>query len=268
MTVTFMDLGNIVGGFVRSSLSYSSDLILPPLCVGCAALIDRHHALCPVCWRDLDLITPPICDRTGVPLPGSAGPGPHLSTDAMLQPPEYARARAAAIHSGLMRRLIVRFKFEDRHEALPFFTRLMSEAGRDLIASAEVIVPVPLHPLRLLQRRYNQSALLARALARETKKPLALSVLRRVRRTTPQVGLDRAARAQNVNAAFAVNGARRAQIAGKRVLLIDDVLTTGATVGACARTLKSAGALAVDVLALAMAKFSDDAAHGHEANGG
>jgi ComF family protein len=177
----------------------------------------------------------------------------------MLNPPAYARARAAAFHSGLMRRLIVRFKFEDRHEALPFFTRLMGEAGRDLLASAEVIVPVPLHPLRLLQRRYNQSALLARSLARETKKPVAPSVLRRVRRTAPQVGLDRAARASNVDAAFAVNEARRGQIAGKRVLLIDDVLTTGATVAACAHTLKSAGALSVDVLALALAKFADDA---------
>lgn len=243
---------NIVGAFVRSSLQYASDLVLPPLCVGCSALVDRHSVVCPRCWSNLHLITPPICDRLGLPLPGSTGAGPFFSTDALVNPPAYERARAAGFYAGLLRRLIVRFKFEDRHEALPLFTSLMLTAGRDLLADADVIVPVPLHRLRLLHRRFNQSALLAKGLARRTGKPVETNLLLRVMRTRPQVGLRQGERRENVHRAFAIDLRKASRIAGQRVLLVDDVITTGATADACARALLRAGSAAVDVLAIAM----------------
>jgi ComF family protein len=157
-----------------------------------------------------------------------------------------------AHYAGLMRQLLTGFKFEDRHEALPLFTNLLAQAGHELIAEADLIVPVPLHPLRLLQRRFNQSALLARALGKRCAKPVALRALRRVRRTPPQVGLVKDDRQRNVTGAFAVPGRMAGTVAGKRVLLIDDVITTGATASACARALKAAGAIEADVLALAL----------------
>src|SRR5579871_2250112 len=104
-----------------SSLRYAADLILPSLCVSCSAAVTRHNLLCPACWRAVSLIAPPVCDRLGIPLPGYTGEGPAISMQALATPPVFARARAAAHYSGIMRRLIVRFKFEDRHEALPLF---------------------------------------------------------------------------------------------------------------------------------------------------
>ncbi len=247
-----MGVLNIVGGFVRSSLHYTSNLVLPPVCVGCSSLVDRHGVACPRCWSSLHPITPPLCDRLGIPLPGSVGPGPFFSTDALVNPPAYGRARAAAFYTGLMRRLIVQFKFEDRHEALPLFTAMMRGAGRDLLPDAGLIVPVPLHPLRLLSRRFNQSAVLALSLGRRTGKPVSTRALMRLKRTRPQVGLGQTERRENVAAAFAVRAGAASLIAGRRILLIDDVITTGATANACARVLLQSGAAAVDVLALAI----------------
>lgn len=246
-----MSFFSVAGQFVRSGLYYSSNLVLPPVCVACSALVDGHGVACPRCWANLHIITPPICDRLGIPLPGSVGDGPFFSTDAIVNPPDYDRARAAAFYTGVMRRLIVKFKFEDRHEALPLFTSLLMNAGREILPQADVIVPVPLHPLRLLHRRYNQSALLALNLAKRSGKPMEARALRRVKRTRAQVGLDQAERRQNVAAAFAVSKQGAGRIAGKRVLLIDDVMTTGSTVSACALVLRNAGAAGVDVLALA-----------------
>lgn len=238
--------------FAASSLRYSFDLILPPVCVACSALITRHNLLCAACWRDLHLITPPLCDRLGVPLPGYDGPAPHLSAAALASPPVYARARAAAHYAGVMRRLVVRFKFEDRHEPLPLFIKLMLDAGRELLAEADLIAPMPLHPLRLLQRRFNQSALLAQGLSRAANVPVALTALKRTRRTRPQVGLTQNEREKNVSGAFALSAKGRRLVRGKNVLLIDDVITTGATVNACAAVLKAGGAARVDVLAIAL----------------
>ncbi len=241
-----------IARLAASGLRYSADLILPPVCVSCAALITHHNLLCPRCWSGLRLISPPVCDRLGIPLPGYEGGGPHISVQALANPPVFSRARAAAHYSGIMRRLIVRFKFEDKHEPLPLFVRLMHQAGRELLDGADVMVPAPLHRLRLLQRRFNQSVLLARGIGRLSGVPVEAMALRRTRRTEAQVGLSQEARQQNVAKAFGVHPRYRKCVAGKRVLLIDDVITTGSTANACAAALLDAGAERVDVLAIAL----------------
>jgi len=232
-----------------AGLRYLGDLVLPPVCISCHDPLDRHNALCPRCWSDLRFIRPPLCDRLGIPLPYDAGDQP-VSSTALRYPPLYDRARAALAFDGVARDLIHAFKYADRHEAVPLFTRWMSDAGRTLIAEADVIAPVPLHPWRLLRRRFNQSAVLAGRLARAHDKPLILG-LRRVRHTKQQVGLAFGERRENVEDAFRVSSKRAAALRDKRVLLIDDVITTGATVEACAVALKDVGAAVVDVLAVA-----------------
>ena len=239
-------------------LRYSADLILPAVCVSCSTLITRHNLLCPRCWSGLNLITPPFCDRLGIPLRGYEGTETHISMQALANPPTFLRARAAAHYGGIVRGLIVRFKFEDKHEPLPLFIKLMREAGRRLLDDADLLVPVPLHRLRLLQRRFNQSALLAKGLSRVSGVPVCVTSLKRTKRSRAQVGLAHEARQQNVADAFGVGSSGRRVVSGKRVLLIDDVMTTGATANACAAALLDAGARSVDVLAIALV------AHGFE----
>jgi predicted amidophosphoribosyltransferase len=182
-----------IANLAASSLRYSSDLILPPLCVSCSALIAGHNLLCPKCWSSLHLITPPVCSRLGIPLPTYEGEEPHISMQALTNPPVFSRARAAAQYAGTIRRLLVRFKFEDKHEPMPLFVKLMLGAGRELLAGADMLVPVPLHRLRLLQRRFNQSAIIAKGLSRATRIPAEVVTLRRIRRTAAQVGLSQEA---------------------------------------------------------------------------
>ncbi len=171
---------------------------------------------------------------------------------ALADPPVFYRARAAAHYAGIMRRLIVRFKFEDKHEPLPLFLKLMRNAGRELLADADVLIPVPLHRLRLLQRRFNQSALLAKGLSRATGIQAEVTALKRIRRTPSQVGLAQEEREQNVARAFEVDKTKEKLVRGKSVLLIDDVITTRATANACAAALLEGGASRVDVLAIAL----------------
>ncbi len=232
-----------------AGLRYLADLILPPMCIACHDPLDRHNALCPRCWSGLCFIRPPLCERLGIPLHYDAGDQP-VSSMALRHPPFYDRARAALAFDGVMRDLIHGFKYADRHEAVPLFTQWMSDAGRGLLTDADVILPVPLHPWRLLRRRFNQSAILAGRLGRAADKPVVLG-LNRVRHTKQQVGLSFEERRANVEGAFRVVPERAAALAGKRILLIDDVITTGATVESCAVALKAAGAAAVDVLAAA-----------------
>jgi ComF family protein len=234
-----------------AALYYAADIALPPICVSCHVQIEAHGLLCPVCWWKIDFIRPPVCDRLGLPLPYCYEERP-VSNVALANPPLFDRARAAAHYDGVLRSLIHGMKFLDRHEVTPLFGRMLAEAARDLAPDADVIVPTPLSRARLASRRFNQAAMLAQALGRETGLPVELMALRRTRSTASQVGLGVAGRQSNVEGAFAVASRRRGRIAGKRVLLVDDVITTGATAGACAVALKQAGATGVDVVALAL----------------
>jgi ComF family protein len=236
---------------LRAALAACADLIVPPCCLVCRTRVNAHHVLCAACWREVGFIRPPLCDVLGMPLPFDTG-GRMVSAAALAHPPAYDRARAVAHYAGAMRTLVHQLKYADRHDARTLMGRWLTEAGRELLTGADVIVPVPLSRLRLLQRQFNQAALLAAELARQTCIAADPLLLVRTRSTRSQVGMTRDQRRRNVAGAFSVPRHRRGKLPGRNVLLIDDVITTGATVEACARTLKRAGAARVDVLALAL----------------
>jgi len=171
----------------------------------------------------------------------------------MEQEPAFDRARASLVYNDAGRGLILTFKHGDQLHAVHTFTPWLLRAGRDFVGSADMVAPVPLHRKRLWRRRYNQSALLAREIARKAGKIYTPALLSRKRNTAPQQGLTRRERKENVQSAFAVDG----DVAGKNVLLVDDVFTTGATLNECARALKSAGAARVDVLTIARVTKAD-----------
>lgn len=234
----------------RGALGAVADLLLPPVCISCRRRILAHGLLCGDCFAKIDFIAPPLCARLGVPLPYDVGT-PSLSAAAIAAPPVYDRARAVARYSQTMRDLVQSFKYRDRQEGLVLFSRWMARAGAELLADADLLVPVPLYRSRLWWRRFNQSALLAQGVARLSGVPADCFVLMRTRRTASQVGLSAEQRKRNVAGAFKVE--RKDAVKGKRIVVVDDVITTGATAEACARVLKRAGAARIDVLALARA---------------
>ncbi|MGY3620030.1 ComF family protein [Bradyrhizobium sp. USDA 10063] len=225
------------------------DIALPTLCVSCREPVDGE-GVCAACWAKLSFIAPPFCPRLGIPF--VYDPGPELlSMEAIANPPAYQRARAAVRYDDVARTLVHALKYQDRTDLAPAMGRWMARAGKELLCDADVLVPVPLHWRRGWSRRYNQSGTLARVISRQSGVALASDALRRVRRTEQQVGLSRAQRATNVQGAFKVAPDRAAEVQGRRVILIDDVLTSGATVDACARALLRAKAAQVDVLVFA-----------------
>lgn len=235
-------LNNLTAAFI--------DLIVPPRCLLCSAELWQSAGLCAACWSQLHFISPPLCDRLGIPMPAGfplAAPSPA----ALLRPPPYHRARAVLCYDDHAKHLIHNMKYADRVEGIVPFAAWLARAGADILLNADLIIPVPLHRRRLWRRRFNQSAALAAALARKTGIPTAPDILLRIRPTRPQVGLKANARLKNVEGAFAVNSAKTRYLHGKNIILIDDVITTGATVETCTRTLIDAGARQVDVLALA-----------------
>lgn len=236
---------------VRGLLGTAIGLVYPPTCIACGAATGTPHALCAACWSGLALIERPYCERLGLPFAVDFGTGALLSPRAIADPPVFARARAVARYDATARALAQRLKYHDRLDLAGAMGTMMRAAGRELLAEADLIVPVPLHPLRLWRRRFNQAALLAREVSRGGP-PWSPGLLARVKRTRPQVGLTRAARAQNLQGAFRVPDAAKPRLAGKRVLLIDDVTTTGATANAASRALLRGGARAVDVLTFAL----------------
>ena len=243
-------------GLFRRALARLSDIVMPPVCLVCRTPVGGHDALCAACWREVDFIRPPVCDRLGLPMPFDITPfgsdGPMISAAAAADPPPYARARAVAAYTGGMRALIHGLKYHDRHDVRRLLGRWLVEAGGIVIEGADMIVPVPLARRRLLLRRFNQAATLSQEVSRLTGVRYEPTALVRTRATASQVGLSRPARRRNVAGAFAVPRRYAARIEGANILLVDDVITTGSTVGACARTLLRAGAARVDVLALAL----------------
>jgi ComF family protein len=225
-------------------------LLYPPVCAACGASTGEPHGLCARCWSSISFISRPYCERLGTPFAVDLG-GQLISPAAMADPPVFARARAVAGYDDIAREMIHRLKYGDRLELARAMGGLMSLAGRELIAEADLIIPVPLHRFRLWSRRFNQAAALGQVIAEQSGRPFAADLLRRVKRTRPQVGLSRNERAENLQGALRVAKDARHRLEGKRVLLVDDVLTTGATANAASRALLRGGASAVDLLTFA-----------------
>jgi ComF family protein len=233
----------------RGVLRAALDLALPPLCAACREPVEGK-GLCPVCWSKLSFITRPYCERLGIPFVYDPGPG-ILSMEAIASPPAYYRARAAVRFDEISRALVHALKYGDRLDLAPMMGRWIANAGGELLAEADALVPVPLHWRRLWARRFNQSATLAATISKESGVPVATGALKRVRATAQQVGLSRTERATNIQGAFRVPEDGKAAVVGRRLVLVDDVLTSGATVEGCARALLRAGAANVDVLIFA-----------------
>lgn len=226
------------------------DLVLPPVCAGCHQPVADPGAFCGACWGRLRLIERPYCERLGIPFGYDLGPGA-LSAEAIADPPPFDRARAAVVYDDVAREVVQSLKYRDRTELAGLVGRMTARAARELLVDADVLVPVPLHPRRLWMRRFNQAALIAGVIGRESGVPVSLEALQRIRATRAQVGLSGRERADNVRGAFRVPPAAKPEIAGRKIVLVDDVLTTGATIEAATRALKRAGAARIDVATFA-----------------
>jgi ComF family protein len=239
-------------GSLRGLVTAAVDAVYPPVCSGCGRMVGQHRGVCPSCWATLRLIERPYCEVLGVPFSHDLGAG-ILSADAIANPPVFERLRSVAIHDGIARSLVHGLKYRDRTDLAVMMADWMIRASDGHVADCDAILPVPLHAFRLWGRKFNQSAELARAIARRSGKPYLPTALIRTKRTVQQVGLGATQRQDNVRGAFTVTEAGKAALFGKRIVLVDDVYTTGATVSAATRALKKAGAADVTVLTFARA---------------
>lgn len=218
-------------------------------------MIDADPALCGACWGKLNFVSQPCCVRCGLPFAfaAEAVTAPFCGACAALasKPVPLDRSRAALVYDPASRDLLLAFKHADRTETAGLFARFVARAGSELLDDADLLVPVPLHRWRLFRRRYNQSALLAQSLAKLTHLTVVPDLLTRTRATPSQGSQHRTGRVRNVAGAFAVTPRLSARVDGARILLIDDVHTTGATLSECAKVLKRSGAARVDALTVA-----------------
>ena len=232
----------------RSPLRATVDLVLPPRCPSCRVIVDGDGRFCVDCWQGLAFITAPQCARCGAPFDHDRGPGAECG-GCLAEPPRFTTARAALVYGGPARSVLLALKHGDRPYLATTMAPHMARAAGLALTPDALLVPVPLHRWRLWRRGFNQAALLAQALAPIAGAGLDLTVLARVRPTPPSAGMGRKARAANVRGAFRVTDPSR--IKGRDIVLVDDVLTTGATADACARHLNRAGARSVHVLTFA-----------------
>lgn len=226
------------------------DVLLPPRCIVTGEIVGAQGTLSPQIWQDLSFIGDPKCARCGVPFSFSLD-ADEICEDCAVDVPIFDRARAALVYDDHSRSIILGFKHGDQTHAVHSFVPWLRQAGRSMFDGADYLIPVPLHPWRLLARRYNQAALIADALASEVHIEHLPCALRRVRATPSQGHLSTEERAKNVAKAFDVHRQYSERLIGKNVILIDDVYTTGATVSECARVLKSYGVAHINVLTVA-----------------
>jgi ComF family protein len=232
------------------------DLILSPRCPVTGDIVDRPGMLSPAAWASLRFVSAPQCECCGIPFEilsddGRAGGGDLLCGPCLAEPKLFARARSCLVYDDNSRPLILAFKHGDKTHLSVTFAGWLQQAAEPLLGDIDMIVPVPLHRMRLLKRRYNQAGLLGYALSRRCGKPCVPDILMRTRNTEPQGHLSRSKRAENMHRAFSVNDSKSIRLNGQKILLVDDVYTTGATLNECVRVLLAAGAQRVDVLTLA-----------------
>jgi len=230
----------------RGAISRLSDLIWPPRSLLSDEFVDRPGVIEPALWGELKFLNEPLCACCGFPLPDHAGPGDQCAACAAGKP-AYDSARAALTYDDHARRLVLDLKRGGRRDGLPVFARWMAAAAGDKLGAADFIAPAPMHWTRLAVRSFNQAAWLAQALSRASGKPWKPGALTRVKRRKSQAGLSASERRRNVGGAIKASSAFK----GKTVLVVDDVFTTGATLEACARALRKAGAAEVHAVTLA-----------------
>jgi len=246
----------------RLAIPFTSGLIdalFPPACPACRGETATGQTLCPNCWAETAFLSGTGCVACGREIPGLGATDADFRCDTcQTHPPLWNRGTAVFAYEGAGRRLVMGLKHGDRLDMLPMLGGWMLRAGRGLIAEADLVIPVPMHWTRRLKRRFNQSAELARALclAAERRDAFAPGLLRRTQRTGSQDGRDRAGRAANLLGCIGLTG-NGVALAGCRVLLVDDVLTTGATMNAVAGVCRNAGAASVDILVLSLVSFDE-----------
>lgn len=243
-------LSGEVFGDLPGLLGRALDFLLPPLCFGCGCEVEVQGGLCPSCWAELRFITNPYCASCGLPFAHDMPEGV-LCASCHSKKPRFEAARAAIAYDSQSRPLVLAFKHGGRTEGLKTMAKWLKSAAGDFLDEVDLIVPVPIHRVRLLTRTFNQSALMTSALADLTGLAADPFILEKIRNTKSQGGLSRLQREQNVRAAFRVAPGRAQEIRGKTLLLVDDVLTTGATVENCTLALQKAGARSIYVLTLA-----------------
>lgn len=232
------------------------DWIVPPTCLMCDAIVVQPGGCCSKCWGTIRFVARPYCEVLGSPFSYDMGQGA-VCADAIANPPPFNRARAAVLYDDPIRRLISGLKYSDRLDVAPWIAKWMARAGRQLIEENPIVIPVPLYKTRLLTRRFNQSAEIARTICKDKNLEYRPQALKRIRKTKQQVGLSRQERAKNVSGVFIVPPEYGAELKGKSILLIDDVLTTGATVSSAAKALNRVGVASVDVLTFARVESFD-----------
>jgi ComF family protein len=226
-------------------------LVFPPACASCGAPVAEEFGLCPACWRETGFIGGLVCDRCGTPLPGEDEGRAEYCDDCLTIARPWERGRAAILYRDRGRQMVLALKHGDRLDLVRPMAGWLASAARPILVPDMLVAPVPLHWMRLFRRRYNQSALLSRAVARMLGLDHCPDLLIRARKTDSQEGKDRDTRFRNLQGAIRAHPRRRARLAGRHVLIVDDVMTSGATFAAAADACLAAGAAHVSVLALA-----------------
>lgn len=232
------------------------DQLFPPTCPSCYANVQAHGHICQACFHQLHVISDPKCACCGTPF--AVEPlEESLCVVCLGQPPLFKKARSVWVYNAISSRIIKRLKLHDDAAMLQHFSHVMRTAIADMNTSFDIVTPVPMHWKNLLVRRYNPAMWLAEILGKRLQVTVRANILRRKKRNRHQRGLNRAARLRNLTSAFTVPAAVRSHVAGKKILLVDDVITTGATANACAKALLKAGALEVSVVTLARTLLED-----------
>ncbi|AMC13042.1 ComF family protein [Liberibacter crescens] len=237
----------LVQDFSRTFLNF----LYPHLCPICKIIVDRRRCLCAKCWAGVCFISSPMCPIMGTPFAYNHGKGA-LNIQVITNPPAFYKLRSVALHEGVARDLVHLLKYYDRIDLAPMMASWMLRVGHTLIIDSDLIIAVPLHRLRLIERKYNQSAELARLIALYSNKPALFGTLIRIHSTRTQVGLSLKSREENLRNAFILVKGLEKLVAGKKIVLVDDVYTTGTTVTAATNVLKKAGASRVSVLTFSL----------------